>query len=64
MAVKVSTGPTFSVGPTTALFSTARLSMVRAKRYAVSPDARRFLMIQAEDEGPEKLVVVETGSRS
>lgn len=59
IAVKVTTGPTFSIGPATTLFSTARLSMNRAKRYAVSPDARRFLMIESAEEGPEKLVVVE-----
>jgi Tol biopolymer transport system component len=59
MAVEVKTKPTFSVQRTTVLFSTSRLSMFRAKRYAVAPDARRFLMIQSAEGGPEKLVVVD-----
>ena len=59
VAVEVQTRPTFSIGRTTVLFSTARLSMFRAKRYAVAPDARRFLMIQSAEGGPEKLIVVD-----
>ena len=59
VAVEIKTRPTFSIGAATALFSTARLSMFRAKRYAVSPDARRFLMIESAEEGPEKLITVD-----
>jgi DNA-binding SARP family transcriptional activator len=59
VAVEVKTRPTFSVGHTTVLFSTSRLSMFRAKRYAVAPDASRFLMIQSAEGGPEKLIVVD-----
>ncbi len=59
VAVEVTTRPTFSVGRTTPLFSTERLSISRQKRYAVSPDARRFLMIQSALGGPERLIVVE-----
>jgi serine/threonine-protein kinase len=70
VAVKVKTGSTFSVEGTAVLFSTptvprlgtappARLSMFRARRYAVAPDASRFLMIQSAEVGPEKLIVVD-----
>lgn len=65
VAAEVKTSPTFSVGRTTPLFSTARLSVCRsisgpcAKAYAVSHDASRFLMMKRQEEAPEKLVVVE-----
>jgi serine/threonine-protein kinase len=69
VAVEVKTRPAISVERARVLFSTSRLSMFRAKnqpfptfsqrRYAVAPDARRFLMIQSAEGGPEKLIVVD-----
>ena len=52
--------PTFSVGPSTRLFSATGFSFDFDESYTVSPDDRRFLMIRPVTSGGfDKLIVVE-----
>jgi serine/threonine-protein kinase len=61
VAVEVKTAPAFSMGRFTALFSTARfVSEDQRRQYAVTPDARRFLMVRPLPASPpDKVTVVE-----
>jgi len=61
VAVDVNTNPTFSLGRSAVLFSTAGFApYLSIQRYAVAPDDRRFLMIRPLATGtPDKLIVVE-----
>jgi eukaryotic-like serine/threonine-protein kinase len=64
VAVEVQTAPTFSVGPSRALFAAGRFRSDQLEAmeamYAVSPDDRRFLMIRPLAlTVPDKLVVVD-----
>jgi hypothetical protein len=60
VSVQVEINPTFSVGPSTRLFSTSGFSFEGDETYSVSPDDRRFLMIRPVTSGGfDKLVVVE-----
>jgi len=56
VAVGVKTNPTFSLGRSAVLFSTA----APYPRFTVAPDDRRFLTIRPQVTGPpDKLIVVE-----
>ena len=60
VSVQVETNPTFSVGPSTRLFSATGFSFDFDESYTVSPDDRRFLMIRPVTSGGfDKLIVVE-----
>jgi hypothetical protein len=61
VAVDVKTNPTFSLGRSAVLFSTAGFAPYLVNsRYAVAPDDRRFMMVQAKaPDTPDKLIVVE-----
>src|SRR5436309_15533533 len=61
VAVEVHTNPSFSVGRSATLFSTARYaSSGSVPQYAVAPDDRRFLMIRPlEPATADNLIVVE-----
>ncbi|MGZ6157353.1 MAG: protein kinase domain-containing protein [Solirubrobacteraceae bacterium] len=61
VAVEVQSTPTFSLGPSTALFAAAAYySFAGRAEYAVGPDDRRFLMIrQAASGAPDELIVVD-----
>jgi WD40 repeat protein len=61
VAVEVQSTPTFSMGRSTVLFSTAPYySFARGLEYAVAPDDRRFLMIRQVAGGPpDELIVVD-----
>jgi hypothetical protein len=61
VAAEIHTAPTFSLGRTRALFAAGAFRSDRlVAMYAVSPDDRRFLMIQPLAPAiPDKLVVVD-----
>jgi hypothetical protein len=61
VAVEVKAAPTFTQGRSTPLFPAAGfVSHPWGRKYAVAPDGRRFLMIQAlAPHTPDKLIVVE-----
>ncbi|MGI8402011.1 MAG: BTAD domain-containing putative transcriptional regulator [Gemmatimonadaceae bacterium] len=61
VSVRVKTRPTFSLGPSTALFPAAGFSSYKFNaQYTVAPDDQRFLMIRDAKTGtPDKLIVVE-----
>lgn len=60
IAVEVQTLPTFSVGPSTALFDTRPFVLAGLHAmYTVGPDDDRFLMVRAGENDPGELIVVE-----
>jgi hypothetical protein len=62
VAAEITTAPSVRVGRGTSLFSTEPFETVgffAMRRYAVSADDQRFLMIRRAKEPPEQLVVVE-----
>jgi serine/threonine-protein kinase len=60
ISVQVQTGPSFSIGHATTLFSTRAYSSDFSPSYAVSADDRRFLMVRPLASGGfDKLIVVD-----
>ncbi|MFL5482909.1 MAG: protein kinase domain-containing protein [Gemmatimonadaceae bacterium] len=61
ISVKVKSGPTFSLGRSTALFpAAAYFSWPNGAQYAIAPDDRRFIMIRrVAGSAPDELIVVD-----
>ena len=66
IGVPVTTGERFTMGPPKRLFRDSKLAYpVPVPNYDVSPDGKKFVLVEPIDGGePERIVVVQTGSPS
>ena len=58
MVADITTNPAFTAGRPRELFKRSFVSTLNARGYDISPDGRRFLMVQEESRSPEAVTKI------